>query len=389
MSNHERVLLAMLQHPPDPNEPLPPANRRATIFGTTLSFLILSSIAVLFRLYVRVRIVREPGWDDVCILVAATLDIIASIFVCLAVDYGGLGHHMLYLKPEAAENYLLYFYVAHAIYITNTAVIKASLLLQFLRIFKAGYMRWTCLGLLALVSLWGLGFSIVAWFPCFPVRGYWQRTTEARCYGFGFSNVDDFVNIYKAHSASNMAFDVAIFLTPLVLFGRPNLKPKSLLAMAGVFAFGGIVVAASIWRLYAISSNQAATYPYYDFTWWSPPMIILSCLEIDLAIMCASMPIFWPIIEKSLTTIFVSYEVKVTEERIDDDYGLAYELEHSRSRREGSMRSTSGTSVEGLTKDEDENKAPKYSVGIDPLSEEANMRFQTSIQSKPRPHWAI
>lgn len=119
-------------------------------------------------------------------------------------------------------------------------------------------------------------------------------------------------------------------------------------------------------------------------------MIILSCIEIDLAIICASMPIFWPIIEKSFAAIFVSYEVNVTEERIHGEYGLAYELEHSKSRREGSLRSTSGTSVEGLTKNHDENtKAPKYSVGIDPLGEDASMGYQTRVQTKPRPKWEI
>jgi len=100
-------------------------------------------------------------------------------------------------------------------------------------------MRWTCFLLLGLVSVWGLGFAFIGWFPCFPVKGYWDRTIGAKCYGFGLGDVDEFINIYRAHSASNMVFDVAIFLTPLVLFGRPNLKVKSLLAMAGVFAFGG------------------------------------------------------------------------------------------------------------------------------------------------------
>ena len=124
----------------------------------------------------------------------------------------------------------------------EAAFIKISLLLQFLRIFKAGLMRWTCIVLLVAVSLWGIGFSFVSLVPCFPVRGFWDRTINAHCYGYGLSNVADFVNIYKAHSASNMAFDIAIFLTPLVLFGRPSLKAKNLLAMAGIFTFGATYV---------------------------------------------------------------------------------------------------------------------------------------------------
>jgi len=119
--------------------------------------------------------------------------------------------------------------------------------------------------------------------------------------------------------------------------------------------------------------------------------IILSCVEIDLAIICASMPIFWPIIEKRFASIFVSYEVDVTEEYVDD-YGLAYELEHTKSGREGSFKSSGGTSTEGLTTEENERaKIPKYSVGINPLTADVpyGNGFQTSVQSKPKPKWEI
>jgi hypothetical protein len=121
-------------------------------------------------------------------------------------------------------------------------------------------------------------------------------------------------------------------------------------------------------------------------------MIVLSCLEIDLAIICASMPIFWPVIERRLAAIFVSYEVDVIEERVHDDYGLAYELEHTKSKGQGSMRSGSGTSMEGLTREEDDAaKIPKFSVGPDPLDEEtmSGGGFQTNVEAKPRPKWEI
>ena len=85
-----------------------------------------------------------------------------------------------------------------------------------------------------------MGFFIAAWFPCFPVRGVWDRTIPATCYGFGLGDVESFVAMFKAHAASNMAFDVIIFIAPMVLFGRANLRPKNVLAMAGVFAFGAL-----------------------------------------------------------------------------------------------------------------------------------------------------
>ena len=135
---------------------------------------------------------------------------------------------------------------------------------------------------------------------------------------------------------------------------------------------------------------RAGTYPYVDFTWWTPTTIILSCLEIDLAITCASMPIFWPIIEKSISAIFVTFEVQVEEEYVDD-YGLAYELEHTKD-TEGSVKS-GGTSTCELRDNEDGGESEtsrEYTVGCDPLNEDAKAGgYSTEILSKPRPKWEL
>jgi hypothetical protein len=40
MLNYETLLQEMLLHPPDPNEVLPVINRRATILGIVLPFLV-------------------------------------------------------------------------------------------------------------------------------------------------------------------------------------------------------------------------------------------------------------------------------------------------------------------------------------------------------------
>lgn len=52
----------------------------------------------------------------------------------------------------------------------------------------------------------------------------------------------------------------------------------------------------------------------FDPTWYSPTTAGLANLEIHLAVGCASLPIFWPTIEKTLERIFVTKEVTVTSE---------------------------------------------------------------------------
>ncbi|KAF2872343.1 hypothetical protein BDV95DRAFT_380891 [Massariosphaeria phaeospora] len=412
------LLRQLLANPPDPFEPLPLSNRKETIYGSIIPFTIVAWIAVVLRLNVRFRVLREPGWDDFFVVLSAICMTVATVTTLRAVTYG-LGKHFIYIGLENTSSYLLSFYISNSMYITNTALIKISLLLQYLRIFKAGTMRWVCLALLGIISLWGIAYSFMSWFPCFPPSLYWDsKLATNTCYGYGFKDTESFVAIYMSHTVLNMAFDIAVFLTPMVLFREPNLRKKNVLAMTGVFLFGAVVVFTSIWRLYTISSSRAPTHPYIDFTWWSPISIILSSLEIDLAIMCASIPIFWPVIEKSLAQIFVTREVRVTEHRrLDDEQGLAYELEHNHKmgmERSASLKSDGGQSRESLTREVSHSSGNEASVGggrgggddlgrhykdhyvvaqVDPLALEngsTGMRgIETNVNSGPKPKWRL
>lgn len=115
------------------------------------------------------------------------------------------------------------------------------------------------------------------------------------------------------------------------------------------------------------------------------------------------MPIFWPVIEKSLTAIFVTREVHITAEhrRIDDDdRGLAYELEHNAGLgRQPSVKSDSGNSRESLTRQvtlaggfEDHYKDQYVLAQVDPLAGDnvPGVGVETNVDSRPnKPKWRI
>lgn len=98
------------------------------------------------------------------------------------------------------------------------------------------------MSLLILISAWGITYGFMAWVPCFPPKAYWLRHDYpyAKCYGFGFADPKDFTALFESHTALNMVFDITIFLTPMVLFSKPNLRKKNLLAMAGIFILGAM-----------------------------------------------------------------------------------------------------------------------------------------------------
>lgn len=137
---------------------------------------------------------------------------------------------------------MIWFYVANAAYVTTTIFVKLSLLFQYLRLFREGYRHTISLTMLAIVILWGTAFIFMAWFPCFPVSGFWNKrmVPPAKCYGFGYRTMDEAKNTLFAFSGSNMILDIAIFLLPLTEYFKPSLSRKQVLAMTGLFAFGSM-----------------------------------------------------------------------------------------------------------------------------------------------------
>jgi hypothetical protein len=65
--------------------------------------------------------------------------------------------------------------------------------------------------------------------------------------------------------------------------------------------------------------HKAGRYPTHDTTWYGPISLILALLECDCASICASIPIFWPVLSPYLGAIFVTQEVSVEHEYRDAD----------------------------------------------------------------------
>lgn len=153
----------------------------------------------------------------------------------------GIGEHVINIF-DTLDTTMKWFYVANAAYVMTAVLVKLSLLFQYLRLFREGYRRTATMVLLTLVVVWGCVFVFMAWFPCFPVSGFWDKNKvpPAKCYGFGYRTLDEAKNTLFAFSGSNMILDIAIFILPLTEFFKPGLNRKQVLAMTGLFAFGSM-----------------------------------------------------------------------------------------------------------------------------------------------------
>lgn len=64
----------------------------------------------------------------------------------------------------------------------SNALVKISLLLQYLRTFVDPLLRRLCITLTFITCAYGIAFAFMGWFPCIPVEGFWRRDLNAFCY---------------------------------------------------------------------------------------------------------------------------------------------------------------------------------------------------------------
>jgi len=131
-------------------------------------------------------------------------------------------------------------YLGLGTFCISAAVTKIAILFQYLRIFEKGKVRMLCIGMLAFTGVWGFFFSFIAWFPCFPVRGAYDISVKARCYGFLSRRPTEFTLTMETHAISNMLLDIIILIIPMVLFRKPGLKSRQIWGMIGVFFLGAV-----------------------------------------------------------------------------------------------------------------------------------------------------
>lgn len=326
-------VMGLLGHSDNLDELATGWNDSATILGLTITLMLLSSVCVGFRLYTRFFIVRLPGWDDLCVMLFILTGHLGSITVCISVKHG-LGRHFLEIGAAEVNKWLKTFYIANGSYQLSTTLVKLSLLLQYLRLYESGRMRTLTKAMFGIILVWGLVFAALAWFPCHPVSDYWTWGPGRKCWGFGSDRMDHFVAAYTVQAGSNMLFDMVVLAIPMPRYFSKNINRQTRGGLAGLFLLGALVISVSVWRFADMVAHRAATWPTFDPTWYGSSAICLGIVEVNLAIICASIPVFWPTLSKALMgSIFVTQEVKITRHsRYSTDVERDDEIELQRTR---------------------------------------------------------
>lgn len=208
------------------------------LLSTDLGTIIPAFTFVALRIYTKIFLTHNYGWEDTASLSALTLAIGRTALDFVAVRNYQLGRHTVDVPPSLLQGEMLTEAIDGYFYMLAITLAKLSLLVFLYRIFSIdrGF-RYTSWIVGVLISVWAIISVGLAMFSCRPVAAAWDLKlrmdpdTVCKPENYDVINVFGFCNILA---------DFALLVMPMPMLWGLQMKLAKKLGVAVVFASGAL-----------------------------------------------------------------------------------------------------------------------------------------------------
>ncbi|EAA29286.1 hypothetical protein GE21DRAFT_6923 [Neurospora crassa] len=274
------------------------ADRAVVVVVVDIIFTTLAFITVCFRLFARVAVVQNVGSDDYYII-GSMISSIAYLTVVMMQIKAGLGRHLM--SEDEVVGFLYALWATIWIYSLALMFVKMSITVQCYRVFRTPRMQKFFKIYFVLVVIYGLWTVFGTFFTCWPVNLWWEMVRRERapkgvCMD---KNIITFTN-----AGINIASDLVLAIIPIPLLWKLQIPKKQKLVLTSLFGMGMFASVMSIVRLSSLQQIGAA--PAEEQSVMGVSIAIWSCIEVNIAIMCASAPALKPLVIKVFPKMLLS-----------------------------------------------------------------------------------
>ncbi|TKW48676.1 hypothetical protein CTA1_5936 [Colletotrichum tanaceti] len=246
---------------------------------------LLTSITVALRCVARLQVASRLWWDDWTALAALGFLIVMS-GLGQANSSLGYGYHYWDIDPSNGKMILQIFYAQQMLYIFTQVFAKASICCFYSRVFPNKRFRLAVGCFLAFLFAYGLLFLLLLAFQCLPVRSIWDRSVRGRCL-----NTEA---ISYGGAVSSILEDLVLIVMPVPELLKLRLSARKKAALVFMFGVGSFACVASMVRLkYLVTFVHS-----FDATWDNVYLVVWSSVELNLAIICGSLPALRSLLKK-------------------------------------------------------------------------------------------
>lgn len=243
------------------------------------------------RYYTRLRITKSFGLDDWVIGISLVPTFALTCVVLVADNNFSWNRHSWDLHSSKGPPGYKLCLAAQILFFWAATLNKMSLLAFYKRLtgpVTSLWYRWCIVLGLAFHKAMLLAYFIVAVSGCKPLSAFW--TSLATYYSHTCINVGVYM---LSFSIITIFLDPLLLLMPIPIVWTLQLSLKQRIAVLTLFAIGFIVCIAGI--VQAVYVNEALV-KSYDETWVGWPLWITTAIEVDLEILCVSIPAIRPLL---------------------------------------------------------------------------------------------
>ncbi|KZL64274.1 cfem domain-containing protein [Colletotrichum incanum] len=248
---------------------------------------ICASIFMGMRIMTKVTKLSAWGADDT--VAAVAFAVIVGLYVeSFYFAEAGLGKDIWTLPDYEITHFLKLLFILEFFYLIGLAVIKASILFFFLKIFPDRRFRRILWIMQILNTLVCLSFVILCFAQCRPFTHFWtgwDGEHEGKCV--------DLNKIGLSHVALNIVLDICMLTLPVTQIYKLQMDKKKKIGVIAMFQVGIFLTVVSILRIRTMSDFATSLNVTAD----SVAVVLWAYVEMGVGVVVACMPNAWQLLK--------------------------------------------------------------------------------------------
>ncbi|KAJ5816963.1 hypothetical protein N7447_009196, partial [Penicillium robsamsonii] len=264
------------------------------IIITTAVFFGFSLVTVCLRCFVRLKIVKSFGPDDVLMVAATVFNMAFAICGIVGALYGmGKAREFLNHRPDDVRRGLLCWWLGQIFYVFTCIIVRLSIATTLLRLTVERIHSWILYGIMMTSTVVGTVFLFFSIFQCWPVAYYWNRSSmQGRCL-----DIDSLLGIVYMYSGVTAACDFTLGFLPVFMIWRLQMDRGTKFVVSAIL---GLACIASMAVIIRIPFLHYAGKP--DFLHETTQISIWSNVEASLGIAAGSLMTVRPLFRALITS---------------------------------------------------------------------------------------
>ncbi|KAF9890806.1 hypothetical protein FE257_005377 [Aspergillus nanangensis] len=267
-------------------------DRSLAVRAVAAVFLSLACAAVLLRCYVRIRLVRGFGWDDIIMLLATAFYIMFSACM-IGGSLWGTGKHFTDLTAHQSVVAMKYWFLCDLGYALASILSKVSVCLLLLRVLIDPIHRAIIYVVTTITVITGCIFFVFCLVQCSPPSYFWTRFWGDETISGSCGNLTAIQVLLYLFSAVSATFDLTVAALPIVVVRRLQMSRQTKIAAVSLLGMACIASVAVIVRIPFVHTIKNP-----DFLYATVQIAIWSNIETGLSIFAGSLATLRPLFSK-------------------------------------------------------------------------------------------